>query len=134
MFFSKFGHRGIHRKLKAGAQTDAPASRFALLDHYLPSQAQTFTASTSILILISFPTVSPPVSSRRFQTSPKSLRSSLPVALNPILSPPHGSFCCPSNRTSKVIGLVTSLIVKSPVSLNSSRSPSIPVLRNVISG
>src|SRR5882762_503902 len=63
LFFPKIGRPDYPANAKQVHQTDAPASRFPQLDHYLPRRAQTFTASTSILILISFPTVSPPVSS-----------------------------------------------------------------------
>ena len=76
---------------------NAGLNRSPALVSYLPLPQLTLTASTSMLILMSLPTVSPPPSSSTFHVRPNSRRSILPCALNPARSPPHGSFVRPSN-------------------------------------
>ena len=86
MFVMYLTHGLEHRQVlderlsaKMGAQLGAPI----LLDNYIMSVYATLTASTSMLILMSFPTTTPPVSRAWFQVSPNSRRSILLVALNP---------------------------------------------------
>ena len=74
------------------------------------------------------------VAAAAFQLTPQSLRLTVVVASKPALVLPHGSWPTPPNSTSKVTGLVTSLMVRSPVTSQSSPSRSTLVETKVISG
>src|SRR5207253_1431381 len=80
--------------------------------------AARLVASTSIVIVTSSPTATPPASSVWFQAMPKSLRSILAVACAPARVLPHGSLMSgvgPS--TSRTTGWVTPCSVRSPLTL-----------------
>src|SRR6185503_11284153 len=74
------------------------------------------TTCESIESFTSSPTTTPPVSSNWFQPKPKSLRLSLPVALNPARLFPYGSLATPSSVASSAISFVTPCSVNSPMS------------------
>ena len=76
-----------------------------------------FTYCTSANNLISSPTNTPPVSKAVFHPNPKSLRLIAPFNDKPILVFPHGSCNKPLYSPFNSTGLVTSLIVKSPVTV-----------------
>jgi hypothetical protein len=63
--------------------------------------------STSNLINTSFPTITPPLSSALFQFTPKSLRFTLPSAVNPARVLPQGSLFTPLKLPTSVISFVT---------------------------
>src|SRR5437773_202275 len=89
-----------------------------LLTELSAPTAARFVASTSIVIVTSSPTATPPASSAWFQVRPKSLRLIFVVACAPARVLPHGSFISgvgPS--TSRTTGRVTPCRVRSPLTL-----------------
>ena len=72
--------------------------------------------------LILSETRTPPVSSAAFQVSPQSLRSRVAEPSKPIRVLPKGSWAEPVNSKGTEIGLVTPLMVRSPVIVQSSPS------------
>src|SRR5439155_21731718 len=65
------------------------------------------TSSTSISIVISPPTTTPPVSRTAFQVRPQSLRLILVCALKPATVVPHGLLTSPVYSTSSTTARVT---------------------------
>src|SRR5690606_694494 len=98
------------------------------------SQAAGF-ASPSISILTFLPTRTPPVSRAWFQVRPNSSRSTSVLIEKPQTAWPHGLVPAPPYSTSSSTSLVTSRMVRSPTTLNSSPpSATMRLLLKVISG
>ena len=76
-------------------------------------------AWASISMTIFLETSTPPVSRATFHVIPKSSRSISVRAETASFSLPHGSLAMPSSSTSTVTGLVTPLMVRSPVTVKS---------------
>ena len=74
-------------------------------------------AETSNSRVILSDTMTPPVSRAAFQLMPQSLRLMVVAPSKPARMLPYGSLAAPVNSKSIVTGFVTSLMVRSPVSL-----------------
>src|SRR5690606_11215180 len=77
------------------------------------------TPSALICSVIVSPLMTLSPSSGMLKSMPQSLRLSCPVASTPMRVPPHGSLPSPRISTASSIGLVTSLMVRSPVTTKS---------------
>ena len=88
--------------------------------------------SNSSLILSE--TSTPPVSSAAFQVRPQSLRLRVVAPSKPMRVLPNGSWAEPVNSKATVTGLVTPLMVRSPVIVQSSPSRATEVEMKVMSG
>src|SRR5690625_1974829 len=94
------------------------------------SSTPTTSNSTFTLSL----TITPPPSRATFQVRPKSLREMEVVAENEARVSPLGPVAAPPNSADRVTGLVTPLMVRSPLTVKSSSSPVMEVVTKVHSG